>query len=98
MPAISQAAEEKIYSLAYALDGPDRAAFVAAAEAAVANMTPDAAGPGSIHRTVARVWRDHFHPPTQTAPIEPARRRDDDEPRRDGRRERTAMPPPKPVV
>jgi len=50
------------------LAGPQRAAFVADATEAIGKLGPDAYGPdaygpGAVHRTVALVWRRHFHPP-----------------------------------
>jgi hypothetical protein len=98
LSAIRQVAEDRIYSLACALDGPDRPAFIAAASAAVAELGR-VAGEGSIHRTIAPIFRRHFHPPTQTDPIEPRRpRAEDDEPRRDRRRGRTMATVPKRIT
>jgi hypothetical protein len=99
--AISRLAEERITSLAYVLEPADRAAFVAAAAAAIQALSPGATGPGSIHRTVAKVWRDHFRPPTQTAPIEPRaldRDEEGDAPRRDRRHGRAMATQPKPIM
>jgi hypothetical protein len=59
--------------LAFALEPGDRAAFILAAEAVIADLSPNACGEGVAHRLLASLWRQFFHPPSITAPIEPAR-------------------------
>jgi len=49
--------------MAASLAGDDRAAFRAAALAAVALMPADMRGPGSIHRAIEVEWRRLFRPP-----------------------------------
>jgi hypothetical protein len=54
--------EDLIAHLAGGLHPADRAAFRQAAEAALAQASV-CWGPGLIHRTVATIWHQYFHPP-----------------------------------
>jgi hypothetical protein len=76
-------AETRILSLALPLEEPNRSAFIKAASEAVEKLGPNAYGPGAIHRLLAPLWRQFFHPPSETSP--PNRSRayyddDDDDP------------------
>ena len=55
--------DNQIFSLANALAPEQRAAFEAAARAALTSMPPATVGEGSIHRVLRPIWRDHFRPP-----------------------------------
>ena len=59
-------AEDLIGRLSGGLAPADRAAFRKAAESAVAS-SPDCSGEGSTYRVIAKIWRDYFHPPSDTA-------------------------------
>ena len=59
-------AEDLIAHLSGGLAPADRAGFRKAAEAALATE-PQCWGEGSVHRTVARLWRSYFHPPADTS-------------------------------
>ena len=58
-------AESRIFSLAQPLGEPDRTAFIKAATEAVEKLGPDASGPGVVHRVLAPLWRQFFHPPSE---------------------------------
>ena len=60
-------AETLIFSLAQPLEEPNRAAFVRAASEAVEKLGPNAYGPGAVHRLLAPLWRQFFHPPSETS-------------------------------
>jgi len=47
------------------LVGPDRIAYRRAAEAALARIA--CSGPGIVHRELARLQREYFHPPSGNA-------------------------------
>lgn len=57
--------EDLVSRLATGLDSGDRESFRHAAEAALAALPPQAAGPGSTYRTVAPIWRKFYHPPRE---------------------------------
>ncbi|HEY2532162.1 MAG TPA: hypothetical protein VGJ20_30255 [Xanthobacteraceae bacterium] len=82
-------AEDLIARLSGGLAPADRDDFRRAAESALAT-SPQCWGPGSVFRTIARLWRKFFHPPPDDrantweqgrrsskliAPIEPGRRK-----------------------
>jgi hypothetical protein len=82
-PPMHPDAETRILSLALPLEEPNRSAFIKAASEAVEKLGPNAYGPGAIHRLLAPLWRQFFHPPSETSP--PNRSRayyddDDDDP------------------
>src|SRR6516162_4225344 len=54
-----------LFSLAKPLEEPDRSAFIKAATEAVEKLGPDASGPGVVHRVLAPLWRQFFHPPSE---------------------------------
>src|SRR5215831_8057904 len=54
-----------LFSLAKPLEEPDRSAFIKAATEAVEKLGPDACGPGVVHRLLAPLWRQFFHPPSE---------------------------------
>jgi hypothetical protein len=58
-------AEDLIAHLSGGLAPADRTSFRRAAENALATE-PQCWGEDSVHRTVARLWRSYFHPPTDT--------------------------------
>jgi hypothetical protein len=60
--------ETRIFSLAQPLEEPDRLAFIKAATEAVETLGPNADGPGAVHRLLAPLWRQFFHPPSETSP------------------------------
>ena len=57
----------RIFSLAQPLEEPDRSAFIKAAMEAVEKLGPNAYGPGAVHRLLAPLWRQFFHPPSETS-------------------------------
>jgi len=86
-------AEQIIARLCGQLSPPDRAAFRRAAEDALAKLP--CAGEGLVWRIAVGLWRNYFHPPSDTEtgqPIGPASRRsskligDEDAKPRDRRR------------
>ena len=54
-----------LFSLAKPLEEPDRSAFIKAATEAVEKLGSDASGPGVVHRVLAPLWRQFFHPPSE---------------------------------
>ena len=54
-----------LFSLAKPLEEPDRSAFIKAATEAVEKLAADASGPGVVHRVLAPLWRQFFHPPSE---------------------------------
>jgi hypothetical protein len=54
-----------LFSLAKPLEEPDRSAFIKAATELVEKLGPDASGPGVVHRVLAPLWRQFFHPPSE---------------------------------
>lgn len=65
--------ETRIFSLAQPLGEPDRSAFIRAATEAVERLGPNADGPGAVHRLLAPLWRQFFHPPSETSPTNRSR-------------------------
>jgi hypothetical protein len=65
--------ETRIFSLAQPLAEPDRSAFIRAAAEAVEKLGPNADGPGAVHRLLAPLWRQFFHPPSETSPTNRSR-------------------------
>ena len=55
-----------LFSLAKPLEEPDRSAFIKAATEAVEKLGSDASGPGVVHRVLAPLWRQFFHPPSES--------------------------------
>jgi hypothetical protein len=66
-------AETQILSLAWPLEEPERSAFITAASEAVEKLGPNAYGPGAVHRLLAPLWRQFFHPPSETSPTNRSR-------------------------
>jgi hypothetical protein len=66
-------AETKILSLSWQLEEPDRSTFITAASQAVEKLGPNAYGPGAVHRLLAPLWRQFFHPPSETSPTNRSR-------------------------
>src|ERR1700751_3689954 len=66
-------AETQILSLAWPLEEPERSAFITAASEAVEKLRPNAYGPGAVHRLLAPLWRQFFHPPSETNPTNRSR-------------------------
>jgi hypothetical protein len=66
-------AETRIFSLAQRLEEPDRSAFVRAASEAVEKLGASASGPGAVHRLLAPLWQQFFHPPSETSPTNRSR-------------------------
>ena len=66
-------AETQILSLAWQLEEPDRSTFITAASEAVEKLGPNAYGPGAVHRLLAPLWRQFFHPPSETSPTNRSR-------------------------
>jgi hypothetical protein len=66
-------AETQILSLAWQLEEPDRSTFITAASEAVEKLGPNACGPGAVHRLLAPLWRQFFHPPSETSPTNRSR-------------------------
>jgi hypothetical protein len=66
-------AEAQILSLAWPLEEPERSAFITAASEAVEKLGPNAYGPGAVHRLLAPLWRQFFHPPSETSPTNRSR-------------------------
>ena len=60
-------AETQILSLAWPLEEPERSAFITAASEAVEKLGPNAYGQGAVHRLLAPLWRQFFHPPSETS-------------------------------
>ena len=54
-----------LFSLAKPLEEPDRSAFIKAATEAVEKLAADASWPGVVHRVLAPLWRQFFHPPSE---------------------------------
>ena len=54
-----------LFSLAKPLEEPDCSAFIKAATEAVEKLGSDASGPGVVHRVLAPLWRQFFHPPSE---------------------------------
>jgi hypothetical protein len=66
-------AEAQFLSLAWPLEEPERSAFITAASEAVEKLGPNAYGPGAVHRLLAPLWRQFFHPPSETSPTNRSR-------------------------
>ena len=66
-------AETQILSLAWPLEDPGRSAFITAASEAVEKLGPNAYGPGAVHRLLAPLWHQFFHPPSETSPTNRSR-------------------------
>jgi hypothetical protein len=66
-------AETQILSLGWPLEEPERSAFITAASEAVEKLGPNAYGPGAVHRLLAPLWRQFFHPPSETSPTNRSR-------------------------
>ena len=68
-----------IFSLARSLEEPNRSAFIKAAIETVETLVPNAYGQGAIHRLLAPLWRQFFHPPSETPPNQSRAYYDDDD-------------------
>jgi hypothetical protein len=74
-------AETRIFSLAQPLEEPDRSAFIRAASEAVEKLASEAVeklganayGPGALHRLLAPLWHQFFHPLSETSPTNRSR-------------------------
>ena len=66
-------AETQILSLAWPLEEPGRSAFITVASEAVEKLGPNAYGPGAVHRLLAPLWHQFFHPPSETSPTNRSR-------------------------
>jgi hypothetical protein len=67
MACVTVMAVASIFSLARSLEEPNRSAFIKAATEAVEKLGPNAHGPGIVHRLLGPLWRQFFHPPSETS-------------------------------
>jgi hypothetical protein len=55
-----------IFSRARSLEEPNRSAFIKAATEAVETLVPNACRSCVVHRLLTPLWRQFFHPPSET--------------------------------